>query len=252
MITAIKIVFLLGMLILIHEMGHFITAKKLGVIVNEFAIGFGPKIFTKIKNGTTYELRLIPLGGFVSLEGEEEHSEKEGSFNKAKNIDKFKIIIAGAMVNILFGIIILILLFQIRYMIVINSNFTEALKYSLATTKSILSEFFRSIISIFSGRLDIKNITGPIGISEMVSKTNGISEFIYLLSIVSISLGFTNLLPILPLDGGKALLIIIESIRKKQFSKKTEEYIGTVGLLIIMTLSIICTVNDVIRIFGKS
>lgn len=251
MITAIKIIFLLGFLILIHETGHFVVAKKLGIVVNEFAIGFGPKIFSKTKDGTNYEIRLIPLGGFVNLEGEEEHSEKEGSFNKAKVNDRFKVIIAGALVNILFGIVLIVLIVQVRYMMIINSNLLEALKYSINVAGSIIVEFFKSLFLLFTGNLDINNFTGPIGISQMVSKTSGFVEFAYLLSMVSISLGFTNLLPILPLDGGKALLIIIEAIRKKKLSKKTEEIIATIGLFIIMTLTVICTVNDVIRIFNR-
>lgn len=251
MITAIKIIFLLGFLILIHETGHFVVAKKLGIVVNEFAIGFGPKIFSKTKDGTNYEVRLIPLGGFVNLEGEEEHSEKEGSFNKAKVNDRFKVIIAGALVNILFGIVLIVLIVQVRYMMIINSNLLEALKYSINVAGSIIVEFFKSLFLLFTGNLDINNFTGPIGISQMVSKTSGFVEFAYLLSMVSISLGFTNLLPILPLDGGKALLIIIEAIRKKKLSKKTEEIIATIGLFIIMTLTVICTVNDVIRIFNR-
>ena len=251
MITAIKIIFLLGFLILIHETGHFVVAKKLGIVVNEFAIGFGPKIFSKTKDGTNYEVRLIPLGGFVNLEGEEEHSEKEGSFNKAKVNDRFKVIIAGALVNILFGIVLIVLIVQVRYMMIINSNLLEAIKYSINVAGSIIVEFFKSLFLLFTGNLDINNFTGPIGISQMVSKTSGFVEFAYLLSMVSISLGFTNLLPILPLDGGKALLIIIEAIRKKKLSKKTEEIIATIGLFIIMTLTVICTVNDVTRIFNR-
>ena len=83
LISAIKIVFLLGFLIGIHETGHFLIAKLCKVRVNEFAIGFGPVIWKKQGKETKYELRLIPLGGFVNMEGEAEQSEKEGSFTKA-------------------------------------------------------------------------------------------------------------------------------------------------------------------------
>ena len=62
MLTAIKIIFLLGFLIFIHEAGHFLVAKKCNVKVKEFSIGFGPKIFSKKKGETDYEIRLIPLG----------------------------------------------------------------------------------------------------------------------------------------------------------------------------------------------
>ncbi len=63
----IKIVFLLGFLITIHELGHFIVAKKCNVKVKEFAIGFGPKILQKQKEETKYTLRLIPLGGYCDM-----------------------------------------------------------------------------------------------------------------------------------------------------------------------------------------
>lgn len=91
---------------LIHEGGHFIVAKLCKVRVNEFAIGFGPTIWKKQGKETKYALRLIPLGGFVSMEGEEERSEKEGSFSKASIPKRIAIVAAGGLVNILFGLIV--------------------------------------------------------------------------------------------------------------------------------------------------
>ena len=106
LLNAIKIIFLLGFLVLIHEGGHFIVAKLCKVRVNEFAIGFGPTIWKKQGKETKYALRLIPLGGFVSMEGEEERSEKEGSFSKASIPKRIAIVAAGGLVNILFGLIV--------------------------------------------------------------------------------------------------------------------------------------------------
>ncbi len=105
-INAIKIIFLLGFLVLIHEGGHFIVAKLCKVRVNEFAIGFGPTIWKRQGKETKYALRLIPLGGFVSMEGEEERSEKIGSFSKASIPKRIAIVAAGGLVNILFGLIV--------------------------------------------------------------------------------------------------------------------------------------------------
>ena len=72
LLTAIIAIFVFGTLILIHEFGHFIAAKKFGVKVNEFAIGMGPTVWSTQKGETTYALRALPVGGFVSMEGEEE------------------------------------------------------------------------------------------------------------------------------------------------------------------------------------
>ena len=104
LISAIKIIILLGVLITIHELGHFIVAKLCKVKVNEFAIGFGPAIWKKQGKETKYTLRLIPLGGYNSMEGEEEASEDERSFSKASIPKRIAIVIAGATVNIVFAI----------------------------------------------------------------------------------------------------------------------------------------------------
>ena len=110
LISAIKIIFLLGFLIFIHEGGHFLVAKLCKVKVNEFAIGFGPTIWKKQGNETKYALRLIPLGGFVSMEGEVESSEQEGSFSKASIPRRIAIVAAGALVNIVFGLMVYFML----------------------------------------------------------------------------------------------------------------------------------------------
>ena len=94
LINAIKVIFLLGLLVFIHEGGHFLVAKLCKVKVNEFAIGFGPTIWKKKGKVTKYAIRLIPLGGFVSMEGEEERSENEGSFSKASIPKRIAIVVA--------------------------------------------------------------------------------------------------------------------------------------------------------------
>ena len=109
-ISAIKIIFLLGFLVLIHEGGHFIVAKMCKVKVNEFAIGFGPTLISKQKGETKYALHLIPLGGFVSLEGEEERSDTEGSFSNTSIPKKIAIVLAGGLVNIIFGLLVYFIL----------------------------------------------------------------------------------------------------------------------------------------------
>ena len=110
LIVAIKIIVLLGFLIFIHELGHFTVAKLCKVKVNEFAIGFGPTIWKKQGKETKYALRLIPLGGFVSMEGEDEESNEEGSFSKASIPKRMAIVVAGATVNIIFAVIVYFIL----------------------------------------------------------------------------------------------------------------------------------------------
>ncbi len=105
-ISAIKFIFLLGFLVLIHEGGHFMVAKFFNVRVNEFSIGFGKKIFGKRKGETLYALRAIPLGGYVMLEGEETESLDPRAYNNKSVWQRMLIIIAGGVVNIVFGIVV--------------------------------------------------------------------------------------------------------------------------------------------------
>ena len=95
-----------GLLISIHELGHFTFAKLFKVKVNEFALGMGPAIFKKKKGDTTYALRLLPIGGYVSMEGEDEESEDENAFNRKKVWQKFIIVAAGAVMNLVLGVAI--------------------------------------------------------------------------------------------------------------------------------------------------
>ncbi len=102
----IKIVVLLGTLITIHELGHFLMARLFKVKVLKFAIGFGPKIFTKTTSETEYTLRLIPFGGFVQMEGEEKRSEDKNAYNNKPVWQRILVVAAGPLVNILFALII--------------------------------------------------------------------------------------------------------------------------------------------------
>ncbi len=94
-----------GVIILIHEFGHFIFAKAFGVKVNEFAIGMGPTILKKQGKETKYALRLFPIGGFVAMEGEEETSEDKRAYCNQKIWKRMIIIAAGATFNLILGLI---------------------------------------------------------------------------------------------------------------------------------------------------
>lgn len=333
-ISAIKILFLLGFLIFIHELGHFTVAKLCKVRVNEFAIGFGPTIWKKQGKETKYALRLVPLGGFVKMQGEEERSDEEGSFSKASIPKRIAIVIAGATVNIIFALVVYFILTATAGPYVTNeviqtidgypaqelgiepgdkiiqindkkiSNLYELndaiqkynqeinikidrngeiieyttvpkaeenngykvffLGVNLKTAEDTflnrcinglinVKDFTFSIVDnmkqLFTGHIGVDQMMGPVGISEVVSKTNGIREFVYMLALISMSLGVTNLLPIPALDGGKILILIIEAIRRKPMDEKTEINIQLIGFAILIALSIYVTYNDITRIF---
>lgn len=106
--TILIAILIFGFLIFIHEAGHFLAARLFKVTVSEFSIGMGPKLITKTskKSGTAYSLRLLPIGGFVNMVGEDEDSDDEGALNKKPVWQRMIIVAAGSVMNILFGVII--------------------------------------------------------------------------------------------------------------------------------------------------
>lgn len=100
----------LGLLIFIHEFGHFIVGKSLGIGVIEFAIGFGPKLFSWERKGIIYSVRLLPIGGFTQFEGEDENSESPTAMNNQPVWKRILTVVAGPVFNIVFAFICTIIL----------------------------------------------------------------------------------------------------------------------------------------------
>lgn len=112
MLQIILAILAFGMLVIVHEFGHFITAKRGGVQVNEFWIGMGPTLLKKEHNGTLYCLKLLPFGGACVMEGEDEDSESEHAFGKASLPRRMLIVAAGALMNFLVGFLIVLAVIQ--------------------------------------------------------------------------------------------------------------------------------------------
>ncbi len=112
MLTLIFSVLIFGLLIGVHEAGHLIAAKKCGVLVHEFSIGMGPKLFSFTKGETLYSLRLIPIGGFCNMEGEDGESDSEKAFCNKHPLKKIIILVSGAFMNVLLGFLCLCIMFS--------------------------------------------------------------------------------------------------------------------------------------------
>ena len=111
MIYILAALAIFGVLIAVHEWGHYIAARICGVTVHEFAIGMGPKLYHREKNGCLYTLRLLPIGGYCALEGEEEESSDPHSLNNQGFWKKAFIFAAGAGMNFVAGFLIILLLY---------------------------------------------------------------------------------------------------------------------------------------------
>jgi len=114
-IGIILAVLVFDFLVIIHELGHFVTARLFKVTVLEFSLGMGPKVvsYTSKKSGTAYSIRLLPIGGFVSMEGEDGESEDENAFSTKPAWQRIIICAAGATVNIIAGFVAMMLIVTI-------------------------------------------------------------------------------------------------------------------------------------------
>lgn len=112
--TIVLALIIIAVLILVHEWGHFVAARRIGITVYEFSLGFGTKLFSKKKDGVEYSLRLIPLGGYVRMAGEEPgDAEDPNGFDKRTPLEKMIVSFAGPFMNFVLAVLIFILIFAV-------------------------------------------------------------------------------------------------------------------------------------------
>ena len=105
-------ILIFGVLIAVHELGHFLAAKLCGVQVNEFSIGMGPAVWHRKKGETAYSFRILPIGGYCAMEGEDGDTGNARAFTRQGFWKKFVILAAGAFMNFLTGLLIVAILFS--------------------------------------------------------------------------------------------------------------------------------------------
>ncbi len=340
--TLIFFIIILGITIFVHELGHFIFAKKAGIYVYEFSIGMGPKIFkfNRENDETTYSIRLFPIGGFVQMAGETNEDDKnikddQKLPNKSWK-DRFLTIIAGITFNFIFAFILffilavssgymnmrpyiaevdeaypsyeaglkegdriakvdgktvfttdhlqLLLLTRIgdevdftlerdgefleisiepeeedgAYLYgflldgTINKSFFGSIGYAFLKTAAVIHQMVLIITYLITGVVSLNNLAGPIGIYSIVGEASeaGITSLVYLNAVISINVGFINLLPIPAFDGGRLMFLIIEKIKGKPVDPELENTIHAVGFFLLLLLMILITFNDLSRIFN--
>lgn len=351
MITLIIFLLIISVLIIVHELGHFLAARRIGVRVEKFSLGFGPELLKKKKKDTEYSLSAIPLGGYVKLAGDslEECKGKSDEYYSKAPGKRFWVVFSGPLLNYVLGFICFWVIFISGYpalttkigglldgfgakeaglqvadkitsvdgkpvtywedlqkiiqskrgaetvnLTVMRDNkefkldvrirqkqlndqlgqkrsvgllgiapFDEVviLRYSplkafvLGVNRTIeLSVLtYKGLWRMVSGKLSLReSATGIIGIYYITSKTipQGILALLQLMALVSVSLALFNLLPLPLLDGGHLFLLLIEKIRGKPLSIKSERVISQVGWSLLMTLVVLVTFNDLQRFYG--
>ena len=338
--TFLIAVAMLGLIIFVHELGHFLTAKFFKMPVSEFSIGMGPQVFSLDTKETTYSFRAIPIGGYVNIEGMEVGSQVENGFNSKPAYQRFIVLFAGVFMNFLTAFLIIFSIAQMngrmeyeekaiigalvkgganeqilkvddkileldgkkitlwsdipevtkealdkkelsaiierdgkeeklvlkltkdeennRVVLGIspkskktNLSFTESLIFAKNSFVSILKDTVGGLFTLFSGKANLKEISGPVGILKVVGEVSkfGWTSIASLAVILSINIGVLNLLPIPALDGGRIIFVLLEIFRIR-INKKWEENLHKFGMVMLLFFILVISVNDVWKLFN--
>ena len=339
----ISFVIVIAVCVIVHEYGHYITAKILGVQVHEFAFGMGPALFQKRKNNMLWSIRALPIGGFCRLAGMGEDEEDEivipgKGFNEQSAWKRFLILLNGSLFNIILAVILMAMFLWGHGVLnmestkigelmqglpseqaglkigdeIIKINDTEVKKWremqetlqteakksenlilevkrdneilNINITVPLNQEYGRYMLGIspsyerygflkaisnagsFTYRMTVMmirgiadwvmqrqevDVTGPIGIASMSGRamSSGFWSFITFISLIALNLGLLNLFPIPALDGGRILFVLLEMILRRRLPEKVENWIHTAGFVLLITLMIFVTCQDVYKIF---
>ena len=230
------IILLIGLLILIHELGHFIAAKISGISIARFSIGFGPKIWSRKFGETEYSISPFPFGGYV-LPAINDVSE----FYKIPWRKRFIFALGGPFANILFALFGIILLNFLSG----NMNFHSMIIDPLFKIVSYFCQIINSITSLFKQH---ENLSGIIGIVSQGSNFVGfsITKMLQFSVMLNINLAVFNLLPLPPLDGGNITLYLFEKIHPKFL--KLHMPFAISGWILLIALMLYATILDIAKI----
>lgn len=248
-VSIIAFITVFSLIVLVHEAGHFIAARRAGVKVYEFSIGFpfSPKLVTLFRHKETeFTLRLLPLGGFVSFSREGDEEAKD-LFN-APRLKRGLIMSGGSIFNIVFAFLVFIPVFVLGK----HLPFMDAVLLSAETVWAIMSGTVALIFNIFSGSGVTEGLSGPVGIASMAGKaaTKGFLSLLYFTGVLSMSLGIMNLFPLPALDGGQLCMLLIESVRRKPLGIKTYQAINMAGLALFVIGTVFVTYKDIARLIA--
>lgn len=141
--------------------------------------------------------------------------------------------------------------FGIQFNNEVDHGFIPAVKYAFSKFAALIRQMVYTFKFLFTGKVSVNNLSGPVGIYSAVDQTrsSGFSNLLYLLALLSLNVGFVNLIPFPAFDGGRILFLLIEMIKGKPVKQETENLIHNIGFFILLGLIILVTINDIIRLF---
>lgn len=226
------------MLVILHEFGHFLMAKYFGITPTEFNVGFGPKIWSKVKKGTAWNVRAIPAGGYCLIDDQDLHN-----LHPAKQIAIFA---AGPFTNF----VLALAAYYIAYILYGNFNIFAAIKGAITTMVALLSTIGPSIVSSLSIGNNTRTMaeTSQYIVGTIASQTTiavKIAYFMDSIYVLNALLFICNIVPIPALDGGHILFTIPELFGKK-INSKIKNGLTSICYYAILAFSIIYFAKDIL------
>lgn len=248
MFTLITGLFAITFIIAVHEWGHLIAARMCGVHVHTFSVGMGPALFGwQDSHGTTWQISPIPFGGYVSPDQE--------AMERASPVAQIWIAAAGPLFSFLLGFALLFALAFIDVPAGESMGWLQRLTTSIGwagiETVGFIQRTVELIGMLFAGEVPITNLAGPVGIVHVTGTQAalGWQPYVWILATLSVSVGVLNLLPIMPLDGGRIVVGLLRYVVGDTWSKRYA-IIQTVPIAILLLfLFATVTYHDVVRVF---
>lgn len=233
--TYLSIVLLIGLLITIHELGHFFAAQWVKIPIARFSIGFGPKLWGCKRGNTEYWFSLIPIGGYVLPE-----IEDEAEFFKISIYKRVVFSLGGPVANIILS------LFFFGIMNVMASGFSlnGIFIKPFLQTSGLLANFLIAIPNLFSNSEQLSGVIGIVVVGGQYVGTD-LLKILNFSIILNLNLVVLNLLPIPALDGGKIILYLLEKIHPKFL--RLHVPLALFGWLFLIGLMVYATVLDIGR-----
>ncbi|MBI4349810.1 MAG: site-2 protease family protein [Elusimicrobia bacterium] len=343
-ISIVAVLFTFGLVIFLHEFGHFCVCKLAGIRVEAFSFGFGPELLGRTRGATRYSLRAVPLGGYVKPAGEslDEVSGAPDEYFAKPWYTRLGVVFAGPFMNyllafVLFSGVILFVGEPVFSDLPVIGDLTKGYPAAEAGLKpgdrvlridGVAVETWPAMAEKIYGKVEkevsitysragaeasvklktrkapdgsgrgvigispstgykrvpfLKGVTmgahqcwywtaftvktlksnfdkrekpdlaGPIGIVNIVSKAahTGLTDLVFLIALISVAVGFFNLLPIPLLDGGWALLYLYEGVSRRKLTGKVMQYVNGAGIAMLLSIFLFATYNDIMRMVAS-
>jgi regulator of sigma E protease len=228
----------IGLVIWFHELGHFIAAKKAGIAIAVFSLGFGPRLIGKKWGGTEYRLSLIPLGGYVLPEIEDEKEFFAVPVNK-----RIRMSLGGPVASLLFPM----LCFSVIYSVSYGLSWTNLFVKPVMQTAALLLAMAAALPRAFTHSEQLSGIVGIVAQGGNLVGTSLLNAFQFA-AFVSLNLALLNLLPVPALDGGKIVLYLLEKINPKL--RRLHLPLAIAGWVFMIGLMVYVTMLDIGKLLG--